>query len=354
MNLKSKKPLVLVSAIFAILLLFVIMGSLDSDKGNHIGEAKSPSGSSIQKGRDYQEVIDDFEEKGFTNIQTEVIRDLIFGWLTKDGEVKSVSIGGDKDYSSDTWFPKDIAVVVTYHSFPLANPDPKPDPDPKPNPDPVIDANFPKENAIRAAVVAFTNRYANDVFKADGNTYDISKFHSYGDVSGFLMYIDSEGTWSVKSSNTWHVEHLRLIVNEFFTNVDANLDVQFDGENYIISNLTGSAPSYPDISVFKDEADYTLFFTVPQKLIDEDRVAVKELREDVAKRAFEYVGDAMFPYGIEYHWYTKLERHQQSYDGSWHFIVGVTITNQYGASREATAEAVVNNTTEAVEGFSVY
>lgn len=87
------------------------------DDSPHIGEARTPSGSSIMKGKNYLDVIERFEEKGFTNIKTEKIEDLIIGWLTKDGEVESVSVGGDIDYSSDKWVPADTEVIITYHTF---------------------------------------------------------------------------------------------------------------------------------------------------------------------------------------------------------------------------------------------
>ncbi len=88
------------------------------DDNKHIGEAKTPSDSDTLKGQDYQSVVDIFEEKGFTNIKLEKIDDLVFGWLTKDGEVEEVSVGGDVEYSSDKWVPCDIEVVIKYHTFP--------------------------------------------------------------------------------------------------------------------------------------------------------------------------------------------------------------------------------------------
>lgn len=105
----------LLSFCVALLMLFTIAGC--SSEG-HDGEAKTPSGSNAQKGRDYQEVYKQFEKKGFTNIQFEVLDDLVTGWLTKDGEVESVSVDGDTDYSSDKWYPADVEVIITYHTFP--------------------------------------------------------------------------------------------------------------------------------------------------------------------------------------------------------------------------------------------
>lgn len=96
-------------------LVFTLTGC---DSGDHEGEAKTPSGSSVQKGRDYQSVVDSFEEQGFTNIQLLELDDLVTGWLTKEGEVEYVTVNGDEDYSADTWFDSDVEVVVAYHTFP--------------------------------------------------------------------------------------------------------------------------------------------------------------------------------------------------------------------------------------------
>jgi mRNA-degrading endonuclease RelE of RelBE toxin-antitoxin system len=104
-------------SIFIACIIITLVGCA-RDSNEHEGEAKTPSGSSVQKGRDYQEVVNVFEEKGFKNIKTEKMEDLITGWLTKDGEVKSVSVDGDKDYKPDVWYSNDVEVVITYHTFP--------------------------------------------------------------------------------------------------------------------------------------------------------------------------------------------------------------------------------------------
>lgn len=107
----------ILNVLFVCILAITLVGC-GGNSSRHEGEAKTPSGSRIQKGRDYQEVIDDFEEKGFKNIKTELLEDLITGWLTKDGEVESVTVDGDEKYSADAWYPNDAEVVITYHTFP--------------------------------------------------------------------------------------------------------------------------------------------------------------------------------------------------------------------------------------------
>ena len=104
-----------------IILCCVALTSCGSNK--HIGEAKNPSGSSIMKGQNYNAVADDFKKNGFTNIKFEKIEDLITGWLTKEGEVEKVSVGGDENYSPDKWVAADTEVIIFYHAFPQTESD---------------------------------------------------------------------------------------------------------------------------------------------------------------------------------------------------------------------------------------
>lgn len=98
------------------IMLFAL--SACGSKEDHTGEAKTPSGSNIMKGRAYEDVVEDFEKNGFINIKLEKIDDLITGWLTKEGEVEEVSVGGDVDYSPDEWVSADTEVIIKYHVFP--------------------------------------------------------------------------------------------------------------------------------------------------------------------------------------------------------------------------------------------
>lgn len=59
-----------------------------------------------------------FKDEGFTNIKLKPIEDLIFGWLTEDGEVESVTIDGDDTFDDFTSYNFDAEVVIKYHTFP--------------------------------------------------------------------------------------------------------------------------------------------------------------------------------------------------------------------------------------------
>jgi Fe2+ transport system protein B len=67
--------------------------------------------------KNYQDVVVELRKNGFINIKTEPKKDLVFGWLTKDGEVEHIEINGIDEFSRGTKFPEDARIIVTYHTF---------------------------------------------------------------------------------------------------------------------------------------------------------------------------------------------------------------------------------------------
>lgn len=102
--------------VFLCLMVIITTLSACSDKQdpNVLEVSKS---SDEMSGENYQKVVSEFEEIGFTNIETRVLDDLITGWLTKDGEIEQVEINGATEFSANDSFEKDSEIVVTYHTF---------------------------------------------------------------------------------------------------------------------------------------------------------------------------------------------------------------------------------------------
>lgn len=69
------------------------------------------------KGKNYSEVVNQFELQGFTDIETEEIEDLVTGWLTKDGTVENVTINGLSDFEKESIFEPNAKIVIYYHTF---------------------------------------------------------------------------------------------------------------------------------------------------------------------------------------------------------------------------------------------
>ncbi len=75
------------------------------------------SSSDIEK-QNYEIILRQFEDAGFTNIQVEKLEDLVTGWLTKDGQIEQVTIDGDASFSKNHKYEKDAKVTIIYHTFP--------------------------------------------------------------------------------------------------------------------------------------------------------------------------------------------------------------------------------------------
>lgn len=103
-----------------VMVLSIIFGSINSynNKVNDPNMTTVGYYSSELLEKHYTEVVSIFESRGFINIKTNALEDLITGWITKDGEVESVTINGDAEFNKREVFPKDAIVVITYHTFP--------------------------------------------------------------------------------------------------------------------------------------------------------------------------------------------------------------------------------------------
>lgn len=109
-----------IARVFGVFLLTFLLTACGEGRADKV---ETPSGMNMQRGRNYKEVIEDFQDKGFTNIRVEPIEDLVFGWVVKNGEVEEISVGGDKNYDPGVWVPKDTEVVIRYHTFNTSAPE---------------------------------------------------------------------------------------------------------------------------------------------------------------------------------------------------------------------------------------
>ena len=217
-------------AVFLLILMMFTISACDSE--SHEGEARTPSASSIQKGRDYQRVVEEFEKEGFTNIRLEKLEDLITGWLTKDGEVESVSVDGDIDYSADTWYPSDVEVLIIYHTFPEKDENPSEQTDTKDsNPDTIVsDSVLTVKNCPELADIlsiyadrdpsysSFSEKYRGKTIEFDAsidykdNTITYNPFNGKSTVSEYaydILVSADDYSDSTQHGPTFKMENLR-------------------------------------------------------------------------------------------------------------------------------------------------
>ncbi|GCD89920.1 DUF4839 domain-containing protein [Nocardioides sp. LS1] len=136
-----------------ILILLLATTACTDDQSAPVAEetplrVAAPDAAGDLEGDNYGDVVDALTAAGFTNVDTEVIPDLITGWLVKDGEVESVTVDGVSDFESGDEFDPDVDVVVAYHTFPEEGADDEPSETPSASP-----ADEPTETASAAPVV---------------------------------------------------------------------------------------------------------------------------------------------------------------------------------------------------------
>lgn len=78
-------------------------------------QVKPPYDEATTKGRNYEEVMSQFQSAGFNNIRTELVRDK--AGMGKEGEVESITVGGDANYSMSNNYNQDVPVVIRYYAF---------------------------------------------------------------------------------------------------------------------------------------------------------------------------------------------------------------------------------------------
>lgn len=77
-------------------------------------EAAMPQSASSYKYQNYVDVQTELSKAGFTNISFEILYDIVIGW-TEEGEVDSISVGGNTEFEQGDIFKKDVSIVITYH-----------------------------------------------------------------------------------------------------------------------------------------------------------------------------------------------------------------------------------------------
>lgn len=300
-------------------------------------QVKLAKAASDYESKNVWDVLSELQGLGFNNIKTQIIRDA--GWLTPEESVKSISIAGQSAFKKYEIFDINSEIIIIYHMKEFSTEEIQAKMaecsggdainilsyfgetnytliytvDNKTvdafNPEQCIfvdghinssskkaylsfmtaemqqllanlEASFPKEYAKRAAVVALTNCQATDVFASDGNTYDISKFHNYSNISGFYISILDEGKYTAVNETTWHVEEMRCILSIYGSYMKVSFDISFDGVNYTMSNLdkTMASRQYIDstdpskISVeHLEPTEIHPYLIVPSSLIEKDR-----------------------------------------------------------------------------------
>ena len=76
-----------------------------------------PFSSESCRGRNFEEVKDELVAHGFMDISLLPKKDLINGWLTKDGSIEKITINGRDNFKKKSAFSEHAKVVIVYHTF---------------------------------------------------------------------------------------------------------------------------------------------------------------------------------------------------------------------------------------------
>lgn len=205
--------------IVALMAACILAASLAACDGAN-KKINAPVESSEVSSSNYQDMVSQFKGAGFTNVSTKEIDDLILGWLTEDGQVEEVSIGGKTSFSTSDTFAADAPVVVSYHTFPKKDkgstestptPDqpssspapqsPEPSQAPEPSPSPTAsNENITVENNEEfralienlqpddASIEQFVSKYKGRAIEFDGNIASMGPHNTYKTRFDFLVY----------------------------------------------------------------------------------------------------------------------------------------------------------------------
>ena len=69
-------------------------------------------------GTNYEDVVAELKDCGFTNIETQEVQDLTSASDMQDGDVGEISVDGVTDFEEGTKFEADVPIIVTYHTIP--------------------------------------------------------------------------------------------------------------------------------------------------------------------------------------------------------------------------------------------
>lgn len=98
-----------IATILTIVLCFFINGAIAKSQG------KIQAGNYEDLvGQDYKTVVSHFKAAGFENIEVIDLNDSGIAFWT-DGEVVTISVGGDTDFETVDWFAPDEKVVISHH-----------------------------------------------------------------------------------------------------------------------------------------------------------------------------------------------------------------------------------------------
>lgn len=312
-----------IAFLLALVMIFTLCACSGED--SHSNEAKPPYSSSDLDGEEYEAVVKLFEKNGFTNVRTEPMEDLITGWISKENSVDHVTVDGIENYSADSWYDKDVEVVIYYHSFEIETEEEKAEREEKEKADAENKAKADEaEKQLRAEEKQINALVGKNVNEAKSVISSLNYTATYLHENTLEDFTSMMGYEEESELNNW-------LIREVFDLDSSNKEVTF----YV--NHT------ENIERIEKE--------------DQQRKQLEAKLDPIdAWEAAQSYGKKQYPYGFKLHYLVGRLAERPEDDNTWFLKATCTIENEYGNKYDANCEAKVTGTTDnpVVTYFVVY
>lgn len=112
-HMESKWYYMLIVFLFLLMVVVGVYSDHREDKMAKSGKIQTGQPSSYYKGKNYESVVEQLEEIGFTNVKAIDMDDA--GFFNKEDSIDSITIGGDAQFTASDYFDADEKIVITYH-----------------------------------------------------------------------------------------------------------------------------------------------------------------------------------------------------------------------------------------------
>lgn len=226
-----RKKILLVGALVALLGFSACDESTEDD-----GKIEVPfSSDEAVDGMLYTDAETKLSESGFTNINTVSIEDLVTGWLTSDGEIESISIDGDSEFSNGERFDPGVEVEIQYHTFHSDT-----DVDPESNSEEVTSGGETSEEPPAENITMDNNEEFNtlmsdttdniDLYMAFAEKYKDQTIEFDGHVDYLMHYKNYDTRWEALITSSDWVDEETVTPGPIFKIEDFNLqEINYDG-----------------------------------------------------------------------------------------------------------------------------
>ena len=309
------------------------------------GQVKIPCTESNYKHKNYQDIITELKELGFTNIIENPLYDIIWGW-TDVGETDSVTINGTNEYKRGDIFNSDDEVIITYHM--------------NYDDDPVRIAEAKEKEEKKAAEAKEREERealeAKELEEREAAEQQAREEQMAEEASIREAVTDHTYTYARDYMNdlgyTTKYEHDYTHM-DFTGSLDFEADEDLDDLGWIVTGVK-------EINVENKTA--TLYVNTTENIA---RIEAKEkMQRDlennfdpaVAMAALETYGKKQYPYGFSLHMMTGKIAETAVDENTWFMKYYATIKNEYGNKRNVICEGKIEGpeSNPTVYDFYVY